>query len=281
MPLPTYVAPGGSYDIPAEVAPPVDPSASNLYHQLVGNLSGALRGELPEDVKQLLQQKAAQNAVASGTSGSQFADYQGLRTLGLTSLDRMQGAENSLVSRFFRQSQAAHQARPTPLVPGYQGGGGGFESTTPHYNVAPIRSGGGTQTLPDYTGGQRAAPTRATDPNAMYQQIIDKYSGIGNSGSAPMGQYGGSPLNNIGGGGPGYGYGNDQDVAGTTPVANRGSFFAGTPQDYGNNQLNAATYEQMQQLTDMGLNPMDFGYSNNADLSYASPQVLADRAIYE
>jgi hypothetical protein len=83
---------------------------TDLLGQTAGNLSGALRGELPPDVLNLLQQQAAEYGVGGGTSGSQFAGYAGLRNLGLTSLDRMKHAEDLLAQQFMTPAQKADLA---------------------------------------------------------------------------------------------------------------------------------------------------------------------------
>jgi|SRR6185436_1175565 len=77
-----------------------------LLKQTAASLSGALRGELPEDVQNLLMQQAAEYGVASGMPGSQFQSYRGLRNLGLTSLDRIRGAEGILGNQFINPAQA-------------------------------------------------------------------------------------------------------------------------------------------------------------------------------
>jgi len=77
-----------------------------LLKQTAASLSGALRGELPEDVQNLLMQQAAEYGVASGMPGSQFQSYRGLRNLGLTSLDRIKGAEGILGNQFINPAQA-------------------------------------------------------------------------------------------------------------------------------------------------------------------------------
>jgi len=77
-----------------------------LLKQTAASLGGALRGELPEDVQNLLRQQAAEYGVASGMPGSQFQSYAGLRNLGLTSLDRIKGAEGILGNQFISPAQA-------------------------------------------------------------------------------------------------------------------------------------------------------------------------------
>jgi hypothetical protein len=274
MALPTYVAPGQSYLTPemlaAQNAAGATVGGPNLTDQLVGNLSGALKGELPDDTKQLLQQKAAQDAVSSGTSGSQFANYQGLRTLGLTSLDRMQHAEDSLVNPLigYHPPFIQPQRQYSPPVVANQGGGG-FENTTPHYNVGPIGGGGGggggrAPTLPTY----QTAPGGGTSTGNVASDLVAKYGPLGNSGASPMGQYGGPALSPVGGYGgiPGGGL-NNWNSGGITDE-------------------DRAMAQEQQNLIDVGLNPADFGYGPQPvqNLEYSdqpSAQVLADQAIYE
>ena len=273
MPLPNYVAPGGTYVTPEYLAGQNLNAAisgdggPNLTGQLVNNLSGALKGELPDDVKQLLQQKAAQNAVSSGTSGSQFADYQGLRTLGLTSLDRMQHAEDSLVNPLlgYHPPFIQPQRQYSPPIVANQGGGG-FENTTPHYNVGPIRGPGGAPaptgnpTLPNYQQGG-AQPNYGNDAMA----IQAKYGPGGGAG----GWNAGGDWNNPGAGSANAGFG-----------AGGGSTYFGDQAGYDANQ----NYNQMQGLEQLGYDPQALDYPSMDNLGYAdqpSQQVLDEQAIYE
>lgn len=51
------------------------------------NILANLRGEIPQDVINLLGQQAAERGIGSGVGGSQFSNADYLRSLGLTSLD--------------------------------------------------------------------------------------------------------------------------------------------------------------------------------------------------
>lgn len=256
MPLPNYVNPGGSYMTPEmlaanskasiDAANAANPSGTNLTNQLVSNLSRGLHGELPDDVRNLVQQQAAQNGVESGVSGSQFANYQGLRTLGLTSLSRMQHTEDSLVNPLlgYRPVPFAQPRLPAPAGPPPPQGNGGFGNTTPHYPVGPIGGGGAPHaTLPTY-----GAPQGGTSTGNILNDLLAKYGPIGNSGASPMGTYNGPPLSmaglDSGYQDQGYGYGNDQDWAQTS---------AG---DYGSDYAGAAD------AANLGYDPSDFGYSD-------------------
>lgn len=69
------------------------------FDQISGNISGNIealsRGELPQDVQNLIGRKAAEMGVVTGTSGSDFDKYRSLRNLGLTSL---QATDQALTS---------------------------------------------------------------------------------------------------------------------------------------------------------------------------------------
>lgn len=56
------------------------------------NITAGLNGELPQDVIDQIRTQAAEFGVSSGLSGSDFSGYQGLRNLGLTSLQRQDEA---------------------------------------------------------------------------------------------------------------------------------------------------------------------------------------------
>lgn len=109
-------APGA---VPGAAPPPALPGApggpaatptagtGNIWDQTTGSLSSALKGELPPDVVNMLQQQNAEHAVGGGISGSQAANYQGLRTLGLTSLDRINRAQELLAGGLMSPKQQA------------------------------------------------------------------------------------------------------------------------------------------------------------------------------
>lgn len=278
MALPNYVGPGQTYVTPELLASQNLNAAldvgggPNLTNQLVGNLSGALKGELPADTKQLLEQKAAQDAVSSGTSGSQFANYQGLRTLGLTSLDRMQHAEDSLINPLlgYHPPFLIPKRPETPWPRAYEGGGGGFRNTMPGYNVGPILSGGGVApgrasnpTLPNYQQGGGGTST-----GNILNDLLSKYGPLGNSGSSPMGTN------------AGFGPLGMPDEYANTDYGLNGQDWAQTTPSYGADQ----TYNDMQGLAGLGYDPQALGYPSMDNLGYAdqpSPEVLAQQALYE
>lgn len=69
------------------------PGYSDLSAASSGNIASQLRGELPQDVVNLLGQQAAERGVGGGVSGSQFSNADYLRSLGLTSLGQKQAGE--------------------------------------------------------------------------------------------------------------------------------------------------------------------------------------------
>lgn len=91
----------------------------SLYSGVANSLQTALKGELPQDVVNQIQQRAAEFGVASGLPGSQFAGYQGLRNLGLTSLDRIKDAEKAISQTWMTPAQQA-QATLNAMQQGYE-----------------------------------------------------------------------------------------------------------------------------------------------------------------
>lgn len=78
-----------------------------MRDQITGVLGSKLKGEIPRDVRNLLERNAAERGVAMGTSGSGFAVHDELRNLGLTSL----GIQNEGLS------QASTWLRSMPQAP--------------------------------------------------------------------------------------------------------------------------------------------------------------------
>ncbi len=66
------------------------PGYRQLVNKETANIASMSRGELPEDVSRLLQQRSAEAGVSLGTSGSQHQKFDELRNLGLASLDLTQ-----------------------------------------------------------------------------------------------------------------------------------------------------------------------------------------------
>jgi hypothetical protein len=92
-----------------------------LRPKVQANLDTALSGGLPQDVVDQIRQHAAEFGVASGMPGSEFAGYQGLRNLGLTSLSQINRATDMLAPGY-RESVSA-SGNPQGNV---QGGGGNW-----------------------------------------------------------------------------------------------------------------------------------------------------------
>lgn len=146
----------GGYDLLPQFAP--------LAEKLKSNYSSALSGELPQDVKDQISNYAAERGVASGMPGSQWAGYQGLRQLGLTSLSRQDQAAKELTPYLFRD--IGLPTRPPP------GPSHNFTGTI----TPPLARQGGSQQPP---AGQRPmVPAGGTTVG----DILSKY------GMSPLGQ---------------------------------------------------------------------------------------------
>lgn len=63
------------------------PGYGALRDSVTSNIGSMVRGEIPKDVEQQLQRRAAEKGITLGTAGSNFQSYDALRNLGLTSLD--------------------------------------------------------------------------------------------------------------------------------------------------------------------------------------------------
>lgn len=66
------------------------PGYGGLRDKTTSNILDWESGKLSPEVQDLISRKAAEGARASGTSGSQFANFSEARTLGITSLDLQQ-----------------------------------------------------------------------------------------------------------------------------------------------------------------------------------------------
>lgn len=76
----------------------LNPAFDASYAQAGQNARGMLAGQLPPDVIRQLQQNSAEFGLNAGVSGSQLQSYQGLRALGLNSLDLMNRGQANLLS---------------------------------------------------------------------------------------------------------------------------------------------------------------------------------------
>ena len=78
------------------------PGAGGLMRQSSANTMGLLRGQVPTDVTQQIQQRGAERGVAMGSPGSPNANAAWLRALGLTSLGLQQQGEQNLTGAIAR-----------------------------------------------------------------------------------------------------------------------------------------------------------------------------------
>lgn len=71
------------------------PGYGSMRNKVTENISSYLRGEIPKDVQQGIQRRAAEKGITTGTSGSQFDEFGELRNLGITSLELQQQGLNA------------------------------------------------------------------------------------------------------------------------------------------------------------------------------------------
>jgi hypothetical protein len=79
------------------------PGYSNLSAAITKQIQSYMRGEVPSDVENLLQRRAAERGISIGGQGSEFNENQFLRNLGLTSLQLTQQGLDS-ASRWIAQN---------------------------------------------------------------------------------------------------------------------------------------------------------------------------------
>lgn len=82
------------------------PGYSDMASASSGNILANLRGEVSEDVVNLLGQQAAERGVSSGVPGSQLSNTDFLRSLGLTSLDLKNRGEQQFSGALDRVGKA-------------------------------------------------------------------------------------------------------------------------------------------------------------------------------
>lgn len=78
------------------------PGYGDMASASSGNILSQLRGELPQDVINLIGQQAAERGIGAGVSGSDFSNSDYLRSLGLTSLGQKQAGETAFTGAMGR-----------------------------------------------------------------------------------------------------------------------------------------------------------------------------------
>lgn len=81
------------------------PGAKGIIRDAGGIIKSQMAGEVPQDVQEQLQRFGAEQAVASGTGGSEFSRNRTARDFGLTSLNLVQQGMNS-AERWIQASRA-------------------------------------------------------------------------------------------------------------------------------------------------------------------------------
>lgn len=97
------------------------PNAPALEAKSSENIAAEMRGEVPQDVMNLLGQQAAERGVATGSPGSPNANAAYLRALGLTSLQQEQTGQADLTRAYARNPAAPIFDPTTQLITPYQG----------------------------------------------------------------------------------------------------------------------------------------------------------------
>lgn len=167
----------------------LNPAFDASYAQAGQNNRSFLAGQLPDDVIRQLQQNAAEFGLNAGVSGSQLQSYQGLRNLGLTSLDLMNRGQQNLLS-LTGGTPTAGTMNPAQgfVTPGQQ-------QESAQYNAAlaaapdPQKAAENAlaiarqaQVVPGATGGYSVNPSGISRPTApsssnITSDIISRYGG--------------------------------------------------------------------------------------------------------
>lgn len=174
---------------------PYDPS--QLFTPYYQNIQSGLAGELPQDVVNQIKQRSAEFGVATGMPGSQFAGYQGLCNLGLTSLDQQRWAANQFqpnvrsaldygtwLDKFNVEREEAERQRQLALQQQQElAAMQAWRNKGPF--TPPIVSQGGTPMQPQMP--RQSVSRGGLNTNQMLSGLIGKYGNYGTS--APMGAY--------------------------------------------------------------------------------------------
>lgn len=80
------------------------PGTTDLKKDVTDSITSNIRGDVPEDVQDLISRRAAERGFATGTAGGQFAEFGELLTLGQTSMQLRQAGINSALA-WLQQAQ--------------------------------------------------------------------------------------------------------------------------------------------------------------------------------
>lgn len=173
---------------------------SELFTPYYQNIASGLAGQLPKDVTDQIMRGAAEYGVKVGMPGSQLAGYQGLRNLGLTSLDQQRWAANQFqpnvrsslefgnwLDRYNIQRGEEERQRQLRLQEQHnQEALQSWRNQGPF--TPPIYSQGGTPSVPRVPAAPRQPMNRGgLNTNQMLSGLLSKYGDYGTS--APMGGY--------------------------------------------------------------------------------------------
>jgi hypothetical protein len=155
------------------------PNYTGLAAKSSENIGAQLRGEVPEDVVNLIGQQAAERGITRGVPGSQFANYDYLRALGLTSLGQQAAGEGALTNAVSRMPKTPlmniasmyitpQQQREYELAQGQQDIG--------WYNAESSRINAINRGVTGGGGGATRGGMTTDDIQAMLDATIKKYS---------------------------------------------------------------------------------------------------------
>jgi hypothetical protein len=170
------------------------PGSQAAIRQQMQNIQAGLRGELPEDVRNLIIDRSAAQAQFGGFGGSGFARALELRDLGLTSLQRIDTAMNQSAQAF---------ATIRGLMPQQQSVGSMFLSPAARINLA--QSERNMQYQRDLAAAQEAAKADPVTKGLVDVGVKVAGAALGAGLGGGMGSSLGTSLASAGGSGIGAG----------------------------------------------------------------------------
>lgn len=146
------------------------PGNAGLEQQSSNNIGSLLRGEIPADVLRQLTQQSAERGVAMGSPGSDNANSELLRSLGLTSLGLQQQGQQNLSAADARNPGAPIFDPTSQLLTPYQAGqlglGQGQQNIEWYKALHPNTGGGGGGGYGG--GGQPSDGGSVWDPSKLF-----------------------------------------------------------------------------------------------------------------
>lgn len=178
------------------------PGFAGMLDQESGNISSLLKGEIPQDVQDMIKRMTAFKSMSGGFSGSEAGSNLTARDFGLTSLSLMESGAKQLdaASRWMSQAFSPAMNITSMFLTPVQQYGMDVEERNTQWNREWLQD--KVNALPD--------PSRA----AIGQAIIKTDDQIMSMASSVLGILGGGGMGGLGGGGKSKG-GNYSDGAGS------------------------------------------------------------------